>query len=221
MDTPPSSGRLFRLSGFVVLAVLLFDQWLKFWVKTHLYLGEDFPLIGRWSYIHFTENYGMAFGMEFGGSNGKIFLSLFRIIASAGIAWYILRLCRRSAPVLTVLCFSFIFAGAVGNIIDSAFYGMIFSDSADSLATLFPQGGGYAGFLHGRVVDMLYFPLFSGVFPDWFPVWGGESFLFFRPIFNVADASITFGVLLYILFHRSMSDGDSGKANDASAPPQE
>ncbi|MFM2134696.1 MAG: hypothetical protein RL021_96 [Bacteroidota bacterium] len=217
METSPSFSRLLRTSGFVIFIVLFFDQWLKYWVKTHLYLGEDFPLIGRWSFIHFTENYGMAFGMEFGGSNGKVFLSLFRIIASAGIAWYILRLCRRGAPLLTVLCFSFIFAGAVGNIIDSAFYGMIFSDSADGLATLFPVEGGYAGFLHGRVVDMLYFPLFSGVFPDWFPVWGGESFLFFRPIFNIADASITCGVLLYLFFHRKMTDGENVKDAAASA----
>jgi len=206
METNTSSGRLLRISALLVFAVLLMDQWLKFWVKTHLYLGEDFPLIGNWSYIHFTENYGMAFGMEFGGSNGKIFLSLFRIFASTLIAWYIVRLCRKGAPLITILCFSFIFAGAVGNIIDSAFYGMIFSDSADGLATLFPASGGYAGFLHGRVVDMLYFPLVSGVFPDWVPFWGGESFLFFRPIFNIADSSITVGVILYLLFHKQMTE---------------
>ncbi|MFM2207047.1 MAG: hypothetical protein RL213_1022 [Bacteroidota bacterium] len=206
MESHPSYGRRLRISAAVVFTVLFIDQWLKFWVKTHMYLGEDFPLFGDWSHIHFTENYGMAFGLEFGGSNGKIFLSLFRIIASAAIAWYIVRLCKKGASLLTVLCFSFIFAGAVGNIIDSAFYGLIFSDSAEGMAVLFPAEGGYAGLLHGRVVDMLYFPLLSGVFPDWFPVWGGESFLFFRPIFNIADSSITVGVFLYLLFHKQMGE---------------
>jgi signal peptidase II len=206
MGPSSASGRLLRFSGIIVLTVLFLDQILKFWVKTHMYLGEEFSLFGKWSYIHFTENYGMAFGMEFGGSNGKVFLSMFRIIASAAIAWYVLQLCKKGSDRLVVLCFSLILAGAIGNIIDSAFYGMIFTDSSEGMATVFPEGGGYAGFLHGRVVDMLYFPMMSGVFPDWLPIWGGESFLFFRPVFNIADSSITIGVLMYILFYKRMSE---------------
>lgn len=199
-----SRKQLLLLSFAIVSFVLLLDQWLKVWVKTHLYLGESIAIFGDWFYIHFTENYGMAFGMEFGGGYGKLFLSLFRIVASAGIAWYIFKLAREKSHPLTVVCFSFIFAGAVGNIIDSVLYGKIFSDSAEGLAMLFPSGGGYAPLLHGRVVDMLYFPLFSGVFPQWMPVWGGEPFLFFRPIFNIADSSITVGVVIYLLFHKKM-----------------
>lgn len=205
MEKNPTAGSLLRVSGLVVFAVLLLDQWLKCWVKTHMYLGESFPVFGDWFHIHFTENYGMAFGMEFGGSNGKVFLSLFRILASFGIGWYIFFLARTGSSRLSIICFSFILAGAIGNIIDSALYGKIFSDSVEGLATLFPQNGGYAGYLHGRVVDMLYFPLFSGRFPDWLPIWGGENFLFFRPIFNIADSSITVGVLIYLIFNRQMT----------------
>ncbi len=167
-----------------------------------MFLGQEFHIAGDWFIIHFTENNGMAFGMEFGGSFGKLFLSIFRIALVSGIGWYLWRLIKANATTGAVACFSLIFAGAIGNIIDSAFYGMIFSDSAAGVSVLFPATGGYAGFLHGRVVDMFYFPLISGQFPSWIPVWGGEPFLFFRPVFNIADSSISVGVVLLLLFQK-------------------
>lgn len=188
----------------IVFGVLFLDQFIKIWIKTHFYLGEEFR-ITDWFIIHFTENNGMAFGLEFGGRAGKYFLSIFRILASAGIGWYLLSLIKHKAHNGLIACFALIFAGAVGNILDSAFYGLMFSNSYHGVAEAFPKGGGYAGFLHGQVVDMLYFPLVNGVFPDWFPFWGGESFQFFRPIFNVADASISVGVILFILFQKRFS----------------
>lgn len=184
----------------VVFLVLLLDQSLKFWVKTHLLLGEEINIFGNWFIIHFTENNGMAFGLEFAGENGKLFLSIFRIIAVAGIGYYLYTLAKGGAHQGLLISISLILAGALGNILDSAFYGMIFSESYHDLAKLFPAEGGYAPFLHGRVVDMLYFPLIEGHFPEWFPFWGSESFLFFRPVFNVADSSITLGVALIIIF---------------------
>ena len=204
MTNQYSGKKLLLLSAAILFFVLLLDQAVKIWVKTHFLLGESVPVFGNWFYIHFTENYGMAFGMEFGGGIGKLFLSLFRILASAGIGWYIVKLAREKAHPLMIVSFSLILAGAVGNIIDSVLYGRIFSDSAEGMATMFPANGGYAPLLHGRVVDMLYFPLFSGVFPSWVPIWGGEPFLFFRPVFNIADSSITIGVLIYLLFNNKM-----------------
>ncbi len=169
-----------------------------------MYMGQEFR-IANWFIIHFTENNGMAFGLELGGESGKMFLSIFRILASLAIGWYLLHLIRKKAHPGLIISFSFIFAGAMGNIIDSVFYGVIFSDSYHGVAQMFPAGGGYAGFLHGQVVDMLYFPLISGVFPDWFPVWGGESFLFFRPVFNIADSSISTGAVLFLLFQKKFT----------------
>jgi signal peptidase II len=144
----------------------------------------------------------MAFGMELGGDLGKILLSLFRIIAVIGIAWYLFRLSGKNAPKGLVISVSMVLAGALGNIIDSAFYGMIFSHSYSQVATLFPEGGGYAAFLHGRVVDMFYFPIFSGQYPEWVPWLGGQDFVFFRPVFNIADSSITLGILSILIFQR-------------------
>lgn len=165
-------------------------------------LGQEFPVIGKWFIIHFVENNGMAFGFEFGGEYGKIFLSLFRIVAVLGIGWYILKLSKKDIPMGFIACASLIFAGAIGNIIDSAFYGLIFNDSYGQVATLFPEGGGYETLLHGRVVDMFYFPLFSGVYPEWVPFVGGSDFQFFRPVFNIADSAITIGIFSIMIFYR-------------------
>jgi len=189
-------------SILIVFLVLLVDQILKIWIKTNMTLGEEFPVLGHWFIIHFVENNGMAFGFEFGGEYGKIFLSLFRVAAVFGIGWYILKLVKKDIPMGFIACVSLIFAGAIGNIIDSAFYGLIFNDSYGQVSTMFPAGGGYASFLHGRVVDMFYFPMISGVYPAWVPFAGGSDFQFFRPVFNVADSAISVGIFSIILFYR-------------------
>lgn len=174
-------------------------------------MGASISVFSDWFLLNFTENNGMAFGMEFFGSSGKLILSLFRIVAVALIGYYIVRLIRKKTPSIIIVCFSLIVAGAVGNILDSAFYGRIFSEStATKVAELFPETGGYAPFLYGKVVDMLYFPLIDvakDTAPSWIPdfLFGSDGhFIFFRPIFNIADASITVGVALLILFYRKM-----------------
>ena len=163
-------------------------------------IGEEYNVLGSWFKIHFIENYGMAFGFEFGGEFGKIALSIFRLIAISLIGVYISRLCKQGAHGGFIASIALIFAGALGNMIDSAVYGLLFSDSYHQLAVFLPETGGYAGFLHGWVVDMLYFPLFHGTYPHWFPFVGGQPFLFFRPVFNIADSSIFIGVISIILF---------------------
>jgi signal peptidase II len=190
-----------KRAALIICSVLLADQLLKFWIKLNLQLGEEIQ-VADWFIIHFTENPGMAFGLELGGSYGKLFLSLFRMVAVVGIFFWLRSLIKQNAGALSVASVSLILAGALGNIIDSAFYGMIFSESLGSAATLFPEEGGYGSFLHGRVVDMFYFPLYKGYLPDWLPIWGGDYFIFFRPIFNLADASISVGVALMLLFQR-------------------
>lgn len=193
----------FKKPVFIVLLVLVIDQALKIWVKTNMMLGEEFSVIGNWFIIHFIENNGMAFGMELSGEFGKIILSIFRIVAVIGIAYYLHQLGKKNAPTGLVVSISLVLAGALGNIIDSAFYGMIFNDSYPQVASLFPAEGGYATFLHGKVVDMFYFPIIDGTFPDWVPFWGGDRFVFFRPVFNVADSAITIGIASILLFQRS------------------
>ena len=190
-----------KRAALIICSVLLADQLLKFWIKLNLQLGEEIQL-ADWFIIHFTENPGMAFGLELGGSYGKLFLSLFRMVAVVGIFFWLRSLVRQKAGGLSVASVALILAGALGNIIDRAFYGVIFSESLGAVATLFPEGGGYGSFLHGRVVDMFYFPLYKGYLPDWLPIWGGDYFIFFRPIFNLADASISVGVALMLLFQR-------------------
>lgn len=166
-------------------------------------IGSEFPVFGNWFFIHFVENNGMAFGFEFGGEFGKMFLSLFRIVAVFGIGWYIFKLVKKDMPMGFIACVSLILAGAVGNIIDSAFYGMIFNHSFGQVAELFPEGGGYSSFLHGKVVDMFYFPLFIINFPEWIPFIGGSDFEFFRPVFNIADSAISVGIFSIIIFYRN------------------
>jgi signal peptidase II len=166
-------------------------------------IGQEQQVIGNWFLLHFTENEGMAFGMRLGGEFGKLILSIFRIIAIGAIGYYLYHLTRKKANFGLVFSITLILAGALGNIIDSAFYGLLFSQSSyHTVAAFLPEGGGYSNFLHGKVVDMLYFPLVSGNFPDWLPFWGGQNFIFFRPVFNIADSSITVGVILLLLFQR-------------------
>ncbi len=191
-----------RKSLLLIFFILLVDQVVKILIKTNMVIGQEIPVIGDWFRIHFLENNGMAFGMEMGGSAGKIILSLFRLVAIVGIGWVLARLIRKNEPAGLVLCVSAIMAGAIGNLIDSAFYGMIFSESWHSVAVLFPEGGGYSSFLHGRVVDMLYFPVIDTHWPDWSPVKAGEEFIFFRPVFNLADSSIFIGVTTILIFHK-------------------
>jgi len=185
----------------IILLVLVLDQALKIYIKTHFILQEEYR-ITNWFIIHFTENNGMAFGMQFSGQYGKIFLSVFRIAALGAIGYYLWTLVKRHAHQGLIASFALIFAGAMGNILDSAFYGVLFSDSSYELAKFLPKEGGYASFLHGKVVDMLYFPLVEGHFPSWIPFWGGEDFLFFRPVFNLSDSAITVGVVLILLFQK-------------------
>lgn len=186
----------------LILIVLLIDQVSKIWVKLNMTIGQSFDIIGNKFLIHFIENPGMAYGMEFGGEYGKLFLSVFRIIAVCGIGYGLHYMIKHKYNRGFILCVALIFAGALGNIIDSAFYGLIFSESTYyEKATLFPAHG-YATFLHGYVVDMLYFPLIEGTFPTWLPFWGGEHFLFFRPVFNIADSAISIGVALILIFQK-------------------
>jgi len=183
----------------VILLILLIDQVIKIWVKTHIALGDEIRIAG-WFHIRFIENRGMAMGIEV---FGKMFLTIFRIVASVAIAYYIYLLIRNKFSFGYIVLVSMIFAGAVGNIIDSVFYGVIFNESTPThIAALFPPGGGYGSWLHGEVVDMFYFPLFSFMWPSWIPWIGGSEFEFFRYIFNLADASISVGIVVLLLFFR-------------------
>ncbi len=186
----------------LIIGVLLLDQVFKILVKTNMTIGEEINVLGNWFIIHFTENKGMAFGLGLPGNNGKSVLSIFRLLAITGIALYLRYLIIHGAHRGLVLSVALILAGAGGNIIDSLFYGTIFNDSWGRVATMFPEGGGYAPFLQGKVVDMLYFPIIRGTWPDWFPWWGGSSLIFFRPVFNIADSSITTGVFIILIWQK-------------------
>ena len=189
------------LSVIVILLVLIIDQTSKFLVKTNMFLGESIEVFS-WFKILFIENNGMAFGMELGS---KLFLTIFRIVAITLIGFYIFKLIKNSNKLKKgyLISVSLIFAGALGNIIDCLFYGVIFNAPLfPDIATIFPAEGGYADFMYGRVVDMLYFPLFSFVWPDWIPFVGGEYFEFFEPVFNIADSAITIGIALVLIFYR-------------------
>ena len=203
----------------VIFLVLIIDQCLKMWVKTHMNYGDEIKIFGMdWAIIHFVENNGMAFGISLGGIYGKLALSLFRIIAVGFLVYYLRLLIRSNVSVGLLVSFALILAGALGNILDSAFYGLIFSESPyhGGLAELFPQDGGYAGFLHGKVVDMLYFPIIDTYLPEWVPYWGGSHFMFFKPVFNIADLSITLGVINILLFQRSFFSAPTGEEDGAT-----
>lgn len=194
-----------KKAGLTIFLVLLLDQVLKIWVKTSMYQGENIPIFGDWFIIHFIENPGMAFGLELGGSAGKLILSLFRIVAVGFIGYVLYGFIKKKYPSGLIIFGSMILAGAVGNIIDSAVYGLIFSDSTlytKEVATFMPEEGGYAPFLYGNVVDMLYFPLFDFVWPEWVPWLGGDRFEFFKPIFNIADAAISVGIVAILIFQK-------------------
>jgi signal peptidase II len=190
-----------RRSIMIILLILVADQTLKILVKTHMTLYQQIPLFGQWGVLHFVENNGMAFGLSLPGSLGKILLTSFRILAVIAIGFYLRHLVRIKAHTGLIITLSMVLAGALGNIIDSVFYGLIFSSSSPiQAATLFPKGGGYAPLMQGRVVDMFYFPIIKGNYPQWFR--GGASFIFFRPVFNIADSSISVAVVIILLNQR-------------------
>lgn len=211
----------------IIFIVLLIDQVSKFWVKTNMVLGESYAVFGDWFEITFVENAGMAFGLGIPGEYGKLVLSLFRIVAVSGIGYYLFRYIAPKSDKLVTTAIALIFAGALGNIIDSAFYGLIFNESGFSeKAEFLPAEGGYAGFLHGKVVDMLHFPISSGILPEWVPFWGGEPYEFFRPVFNIADTSISLGVLIILFFQKRFfgneendnTNGDAQKLKEQETP---
>lgn len=194
-----------RNIAFLIALIIIVDQSIKFYIKTHFYIGHEVKVLGmNWFRLHFVENEGMAWGWKMGGEWGKVALTLFRLGAVVAGVFIIRDFIRKKLHPGFIYCSALIFAGALGNLLDSMFYGLIFNDSdpyIQNIAQLFPKGGGYASFLHGKVVDMFYFPIISNThYPSWFPFWNGEDFEFFRPVFNIADASISVGVIAILLF---------------------
>lgn len=200
----------------VICLIVIADQVLKIYVKTHYHVGESHAVLGNWFRLYFIENEGMAYGWKFGGEWGKMLLTLFRFGAVIFGVFYIKKIIEKKYHPGFIICVALIFAGALGNLIDSMFYGLIFEKSSMetyNVAKIFPPHG-YAGFLHGNVVDMLYFPIIRNMnFPAWIPFWGGEDFEFFRPIFNLADASISTGIITILFFQKRFFKTIPEKAN--------
>ena len=192
-----------KKSILLIIAVLAIDQFSKIYIKTHFALGDSYEVF-KWFKIYFVENEGMAWGKKIPGQYGKLYLSLFRIVAIGGIGYWLWDSIRKKLPSLLILCISLIFAGALGNILDSIFYGVFFDHSFRQVASFLPESGGYAGVFYGKVVDMLYFPLYQGVLPDWIPFMGGKYFTFFEPVFNIADSAICIAVMLLIAFNKTV-----------------
>lgn len=195
----------YRHAILIVLAIILFDQIVKVYIKTHFFLGEEVNVMGNWFKLHFIENNGMAYGMKLSNADtGKLALTLFRLGAVIFGFFLLKKLVNKGYKRGTIICGSLILAGALGNLIDSMFYGLIFSESSFHIAKFVPFGQGYGQFLHGQVVDMLYFPIIETKLPDWVPVWGGQDFTFFEPVFNIADAAISTGVLVLVFFQKKL-----------------
>lgn len=190
---------------FIISLIVLIDQALKIYIKTHYHVGESHAVLGNWFQLYFIENEGMAYGWKFGGEWGKMLLTLFRLAAVIFGVFYIKQIIQKHYHTGFIICVALIFAGALGNLIDSMFYGLIFESSSMetyNIAKIFPAHG-YAGFLHGNVVDMLYFPVIkNATFPGWIPFWGGQDFEFFRPIFNISDAAISTGIITILIFQK-------------------
>ena len=201
----------------IILLIVLADQALKVYIKTHFYMNEEHNVVGQWFLLHFVENEGMAYGWKFGGDSGKMILTLFRLAAVVFGVFYIKSIIQKKYHRGFIVCAALIFAGALGNLIDSMFYGLIFEESVQgstAVAKIFPAHG-YAGFLHGKVVDMLYFPIIRNTyFPKWVPIWGGEDFEFFRPIFNLADAAISTGVISILVFQKRFFKHPDAETNN-------
>ena len=205
-NTQDSKQRTQIILVILTVGIVIFlDQWLKFYIKTNYTLGQSEMMIGNWFELNFTENPGMAFGLTLGGVWGKIVLTVFRLVASGVIIYYIKSLIKERAHTMMVVLVALILAGAVGNIIDSVFYGRFFGESTyHQVAQFMPSNGGYAPLFQGKVVDMLYFPLVDTFWPEWIPYLGGSRFQFFRPVFNIADAAISIGVFTIIAFRNRL-----------------
>ncbi|MCD6544894.1 MAG: lipoprotein signal peptidase [Flavobacteriaceae bacterium] len=213
-----------KKAAIIIILILLIDQISKIYIKTHFVLSEEIKVFGLdWFRIHFLENNGMAWGKEFGGRSGKLFLTLFRLVAISGIGYWLYGAIKSNSHKILIVAISFIFAGALGNIIDSIFYGIFFDNSYRQVATFLPPEGGYDSLFHGKVVDMLYFPMVDAMLPDWLPsmsfsipdwlpIIGGNNysffvnrhFTFFDPVFNVADTAISTGVAMLIVFNKKV-----------------
>lgn len=191
-----------RKAGLLIALILIIDQVSKIYIKTNFTLGEE-VYVFDWFRILFVENEGMAWGMKLPGAYGKLLLTLFRLFAIVGIGYWLYDSIKKQLPKVVLIALCLVSAGALGNIIDSVFYGLIFNDSLGQVATFLPESGGYASLFHGKVVDMLYFPIWSGYLPEWIPFKGGDYFVFFEPVFNIADTSISIGIGLLLLFNKS------------------